>query len=433
MFVRALCIMLLCSAFVSAQKEDRRRLTSTAFRKSEVVKQNISDARWRFGNLYVSPIIGLRQLGYDNNVFSTETAEVDDFSLAPQIGVQTFYRPGSRWVWENRLAYDYLYYVDLDNLRGSEYSGETRLYGMFKRAYVDFGAKYQEDRQRLNSEIKDRITSQRMNLDVNYSYQPSARTMIAFNGRMGDLDYDETEETQIFRELEREETRLSLRYHYRMKKSLWPFIEVERLDFDFKSLGNIRDDTTFDGMFLGVRTEKTRRLSLEGKAGITSMDFQDVPFESFNEDGELVPDPTNMIDMDDDVFSMELFFRYKLSRRHYLQGSVLNAPLFSIAPGYTYFISGKQSLEFSWETRRKIRMGPEVVLGTNDYKKTYSEEGNPLREDELRGLNFNISFPLRKIFELRLSMGYLERDSNLLNASDKGYQIGSTVRYRRAD
>lgn len=432
MFVRTLCLALLFSSLVMAQKEDRRRVNATPFDKSKIILNAVETARWKVGSgLYFTPILGFRQLGYDNNVFSTEVNEVNDFSISPELGMVAYYRKG-RWIWENSASYDYLYYADLESLRGGEYGGETRLHGIFKKFYLDMGVDYQRDRQRLTTEIDDRVYSDRINSDINLSLQPSPRSQVNLSANLKQLNYDDQTGAVVFSRLEREELGLAMRYNYRLGEQFWPFLEVSRNSFDFKQIGNPNDNSTFTGLFVGLRSDRGERLTLDAKIGLQQLDFETQPALVDSIEGPVL-DPSIQVDMDDTVLALEGFVRYRVTRRHYIEGSVLNAPLFSVSPLYSFFVSSKASMEVGIETRNRVRMGPEIVLGSNNYHAANQvPQADPLRKDDFRGLNFNVSIPIQRIFELRLSAGYIERESNQSGASTEGYQISTSMRYRNS-
>ncbi len=429
MLVRIACLALLLCPMALAQKEDRRRLNATPFDRSSIILGDIESARWKVGgNLYITPLIGFRQLGYDNNVFSTETNEIKDASLSPELGVVLYYRPTGSWIWENRATYNYLYYFDLESLRGGEYGGQTRLHGILKRVYVDGGVNFQRDRQRLTSEIDERIYSERVRSDLNLTLEPNPRSQVNLGAAVSRLGYDESEST-LFERLDRDELAVSFRYHYRLREKVWPFFEVDHHHFNFELPGTPTDDSSFTGAFFGIRTERSQRMTLDFKAGLQQLDFQTQSALVPGEDGPVL-DPSQTVDMDDDVLAVEGFMRYRLTRRHYLETSVLNTPLFSISPEYSYFLSSKASVELGLETRRHWRMGPELLIGSNQYEPANQlPPPDPQRKDDFHGLNFNVYIPYKRLFELRLSVGYLERKSNQTGAADKGYQISTSLRY----
>jgi hypothetical protein len=112
-----------------------------------------------------------------------------------------------------------------------------------------------------------------------------------------------------------------------------------------------------------------------------------------------------------------------------MQGTALQTPIFSLNRSYTYFLSRKISLEVGMETRKQIRIGPEILLGQNDYRKTFDTTLTELRNDDIEGLNLNVRFPVRNVLRWKLTAGWLKRDSNQIGLSDEGLIISSTITF----
>jgi hypothetical protein len=434
--MRWICLVFLITMPLFAQKSDRRRLEGEVFLKKEQIIDALNASRWRFGNVYVSPLIGFKELGYDDNVFSTENNEIDDISISPEVGLQSYARLSPFWVWENRLTYDYLYYVDLDNLRGSEYGADSRLYGLFKKTYLDIGASFDKDRQRLNSEIDERVTSDRIAFDANFILQPVSRGHLALRARVASLEYDSAElenQTQAagFDSLERDETSYKATWLYKWQARLWPTFEVSQRTYDFDQPNNVRDDSSFTGFMVGARNDQGTRLNYHANIGMEQLDFKDAPrlIQDPANPGDVIVDPTGTVDLDDDVFVAEIYYHYDLSRRYYFESSVLQTPIFSLTESYAYFLSRKISVEVGLTTRRKIRIGPEILIGENDYRKSFDTTLTELRNDEISGFNLNMRFPMKKVLEWRVTAGWLKRDSNLPSLSDEGFRLSATITF----
>jgi len=189
--MRCSIFLLFMPLLAFAQTNDRQRPESEPIAKADALRQRVADARWRRGSFYVTPVIGIDNAGYDENVFSTESGEQGDFSVVPKVGVRTYWHLNANWIWANGVDYGYRYFLDISELRGSNYSAESRLYGLFKRIYFDMGGDYVFDQGRLNSEIDERRSSARSGFDINAIYQPVPRGYLTFSGRMESVEYDD--------------------------------------------------------------------------------------------------------------------------------------------------------------------------------------------------------------------------------------------------
>lgn len=396
-----------------AQKNDRRRFRSDVFNSSRLIDAKVGNSLWKFGSFYVTPVLGMRQLGYDDNVFSQEMLPADDLSAAPDFGFQTYLRLNANWIWANRATYTYLYYRELEDLRGPQYNAETKLHGIFKRVYFDMGANYAKNRQRIDSEIDDRLDSTRINAELNAIIELAPRANLILGSRLSQLEFDEPSRFPMERvnNLNRDELNLRLGFLYKLRPQFWPFAEISRSSFDFDLPGNPRDDSEFLSMALGVRNEFNRRLHFNIKGGLDRLRFDESP------------------SADDDVASGEALLEYRITRLYSLEIGAQRYPVFSLISGYNFYLSARAFAGFYYKTRKGFRIGPEVEVGENDYQ-------NPLvavaiqRNDKIRSYSFSSEIPFRKDLSWTLVAGYLDRESNIEGQSDHGFQLFSDITLR---
>ncbi len=408
--------MLAVSTVALGQSDDRRRFESDVFNKGRLVQSQVDLALWRAGSFYATPVFGVRNLGYDENVFSTEEVEQDDFTASPEVGLQTYLRLGPRWVWANRAVYGYLYHADLDDLSGSQYGGESRLHGVFRRAYFDLGYVYRKDRRRSTSEIDDRVESEQGELEWNAAFQPSARGFIELKGALKTLRYEESQAVVgdvDFAALERDETFASLRYLAKQRPKFWPFAEAALRTFDFESPANLRDDSRFAGLFLGARNDFGARTHYNVKAGVEQLTFDNAP------------------SLDNDVLAISGFAKHQVTRRHDIEAGLSQTPIFSGFDNYGYYLSRRVSFGFAYRFRGRVRVGPLLSVGENDYEES-AQPVSRLRLDEVRGLDLTISVPIDQ-FDWDITFGYLERESNLPGLSDEGFRVYTNLTFRSRD
>ncbi len=423
-FMYCLVLIVLVASPILGQSNDRRRFKSDVFNKGRLVKIQSSQALWRFGAFNITPILGLRQLGYDSNVFSVEQNEDKDFSISPEVGLSTWWRINPNLFWKNNATYNYVYYQDLDNLRGSEYGLESRLHGIFKKSYFDTGVNYRRDRQRINSEIDERVYSDRLTVDLNLIFQPSPRGHLKFQPKVYDVEFDEGEATSSFSNLERTETTLLVNYLHKVRPQFWPFVEASLQSFDFKNAFipgnnqaatvNKRDESELVRISAGFRNEFDRRLHYNVTIGMGSFTF------------DLAPE------IEDDVVIVKAYFNRKLTRQWDIEGDIVQEPQFSITNDYGFYESRRVSFGVGYRFRNKARLGPEIVVGQNEYTKRFNEANltTPLRTDDMLTFNINASIPFANTFEWQTTLGYSERDVNIPGLSDEGLRISMDVVYK---
>ena len=285
---------------------------------------------------------------------------------------------GKKWIWENRATYNYRYYQDLTQLRGSEFGGKTRAHGLFKRVYVAFGFDYRRDQQRISSEIDDRVFSTRQITDLDLSMRVLPRGHLTFNPSAYSLRFDEgATQGPDFSGLERDELRLKLRYLHKLHPLFWPLIEVAHDSYDFRGVGNFRDDSVVSAVYLGARNEYGKRMHFNIKAGLERLEFDRAP------------------QIDEDILGVQAFYNYLITRRTDVEAGLEQYPVFSVIRDYGYYVSQRVSAGFGYRIRGKVRVGPELILGVNDYEKAI----RPLpllRNDDISIVNLKVDIPFAK-------------------------------------
>ena len=408
------CLLLSCSLF--GQVNDRRRVESVVFNKQEAIKSKMENALWRFGSLHLTPVLGVKNFGYDSNVLSQEVDEQEDFQITPHAGLQSFHRINRNWIWSNQATYGYRYYFDLDRFRTPEYTAETRLYGLFRRVYMEAGAQYTRDQRRLTSEIDERVNSERLSLQMNLALQVTPRGHLILDGDFNSIDFEDSEllEGQVdgfrnLRNLERDATAVTGTYLYKMKPQFWPFFGASITTFDFDSLNNIRDNSDFTGVFIGARNEVGRRLHFDVTLGIEDLQFEGAPH------------------LDTTVFKTESLLSYKFTRKWEGIWGAVQDPIFSTGNQFLYFVSRRVFAELGYRTRKEIQIGPRIKVGENRYLDQPFTQGGEDRKDDLLSYELVVSFPIKRSFRWEFSAGYSERDSNIDIFSYDGFTLSSEV------
>lgn len=396
---------------VLGQVNDRRRVESDVYSLKLRIERDMEACPWKWGPVFSRPILGIGQLGYDSNVFSTEDERQDDFTVVPEIGLSSYWRMSPRFVFSSRGVYQYRYFRDADYLNGSEYDVSPAFHALFRRVTFSLGGHYGEDRVRTNSEIDFRARNVTTTGSAELVFQPFNRTFVELSGKSGRTEFkrNSLEEEILDASLSRDYTTLSSRMLFQLKPRFWPFFGMRRETYDFEQPTNPRNSTFTDG-FMGFRSEYDSRLHFNVTLGMTRMEFPLAP------------------EADDDVFTTTTYVRYNLSRLASVDADVRRTPLFSAFASYNYFISARYSVGYTYHLKGGWGFGPEIQFGTNDYAKPL-DPNDPLREDQFSNVNLRIFIPSINATSFVLRMGYQKRDSNLPGLSDEGFQVDSTIRY----
>lgn len=404
----ALAVLLFSTVVLSAQEVDRRRFESEAFNRAEVVKDRIKNTRWKFGDFSLTPILGLSRVGYDSNVFATqETQEQSDFSITPEIGLQSYHRFSPRWVWANRLSYKYQYYADISSLRGSEYTIESKIYGLFRRSFLEFGGGYSRENGRLNTETDQRPFLENYDAELMFSHEIKPRHTLRFQARFHDLDIRQAD-IEGLRDLIRSELRYEASYFYKANPNYWPNLSIVRKNYDFENNSSPLQDSTFTRMTVGLRNEYRRRFHYNVSVGVEDLDFPASP------------------QVNDKETVLLAYVEQKITRRWYVRAGAQQNPIFSIFDQFNYFVNRRTYVGGGYVFRNKVQMGPVIEVGSNTYDNPRTQDSFK-REDDLSRYSVELELPFQRFYRLKVRAGWAERQSNLDSLSDEGFEIVSEI------
>lgn len=395
-------------AALQAQEVDRRRFESEAFNRAEAVKDRIQRTRWKFGDFSLTPILGLSRVGYDSNVFGTEEAlEESDFSITPEVGLQSYLRLSPRWFWANRVSYKYQYYADIDSLRGSEYNLQTKIYGLFKRTYVEVGGEYDRENSRLNTETDQRPFIENYQAGATISHEIKPRHTLRYKGSWSDLDISDAD-LEGLSELLRSELRHEIGYFFKMNPNFWPNFMVITKNYDFENKSSPLHDSTFTRAMFGLRNEFRRRFHYNVVLGVEDLDFP------------------NSSQVDGEEFVYYGYLEQKLTRQWYLRGGTRQNPIFSIFGQFNYFVNQSTYVGGGYVFRNKVQLGPVIEIGQNTYDNPRSPDAF-LREDDLERISLELELPFQRFYRLKIRAGWSERASNIPALSDEGFELLSEI------
>lgn len=392
------------------QSNDRERYQSDVFNANRAIDNQLQSAKWKAGSWFFVPEWLLQQLGYNSNVFADEFNPVSDYVIEPGVGVALYYRPNPKFIWKNELRGSYAYYFDVDQLRGFQYLGETRMFFLQKRFNLDLGARFTRDQQRLNSEIDSRSFNENSVYDLNSVIDVGSRAFLKARFYYRELNFDRQEESfdPVFSELERDEFSSSLTYLVKLRPQFWPFIQVSYLKGFFDSADNRRDNSMLKGAFLGFRNEFLRRTHFNLRFGVSAIEFPNDPAA------------------DEEEFDLRGFYTRKITRRTSFDVSAVQTPIYSVYESYNYYLSRRLALGGLFETAGKWGLGPMLTVGSNDYS-LIPGLSTSQREDDWLEYGIRLKFPPQILKEVILNFSFYDRNSNIDGLSDEGFQIYTSL------
>lgn len=410
--MRLLMLILLLPSFALAQINDRRPIETEAILKADQVKYSMETAPYQLGSWFVDGSLAMR-VAYDSNVFYSEEEEIDDVIATPEAEADTYLRLSSGWVWQNQGKLGYLYYQDLDQIRGAEYDLKSQFHGIFRRLYLGFGADYQRNRNPINSEVDSREEQETTGFGGEVLYNLRPRTLVRLDARQSDFNYAENQlEDDSLRSLEHTATETRLTLIHQTLAALWPSLTVSQRDYDFDSPENLRQSRA-TGVYLNLNSSQGSgaRLSYGFTAGITRLEYDRA--ES----------------ADDDVVELNGTVSYKLNRKWTLSAGVRQAPIFSLQAGYANYESMRYSAGLGYAGKAGIRYRLSAMMGDNQYEESIFTTAQD-RSDSVLSTSFNVSAPLSRHLTLDFITVYDERDAETDFQDFNGFYSAVSVSYK---
>lgn len=249
-----------CPALGQISSEEAPRTRTVPLR--EQVKWESENAPYRLGTLKVRPLFNLRDLGYNNNVFGSETNKVGDFTATVSAGVKVLQPLGLKMALQGKAAPEYTWYEKLVGRRNLGGAYAASLLGLFNRMTLEAGGGYQSQATLINSESEQEAvqtrTSGLVRVEVDILQHLSVFAGFdAVKSRYDDKGF--TEGTVVFPVDLLDRTELALRggIRYRFSGQLGIGAQVERTRADFVHEGDNRNNESI-GYLLVVRYDHPR-------------------------------------------------------------------------------------------------------------------------------------------------------------------------------
>ena len=248
-----------CPALGQISSEEAPRARTLPLR--EQLKWEAENAPYRLGPLKVRPLFELRDFGYNNNVFGSETNKVGDFTATVSAGVKVLQPLGQKRALQGTAAPEYTWYEKLVERRsfGGAYSGS--LLGLFNRMTLEGGGGYLSQVALINSESEQAAIQIRTNglarveVDV-LQYVSVFAGFDAVKTRYNDKGFTEGNVYPVDL-LDRTEWawRGGIRYRFSGQVGIGAQVEKTRADF-VQGGGNRNNDST--GYLLVARYDRPR-------------------------------------------------------------------------------------------------------------------------------------------------------------------------------
>jgi hypothetical protein len=189
---------------------------STAPTPIDEVRQ---DDRMHFGPLYAKPVLQVKELGIDNNVFNTYGEQVSDFTLTFAPKMDWSVPVAKRALLQATTAADLVWYAQYASERTIDPQLDFRGQMFFRRLTLFAGRDYLNTRQRPNQEIDIRARHVDEGLKAGFDVSVTPELSVRVTGQRLSTRYDATTEydnTSLQRTLNRDTNGVEIKSLYRL-------------------------------------------------------------------------------------------------------------------------------------------------------------------------------------------------------------------------
>ncbi|HRS16660.1 MAG TPA: hypothetical protein P5234_10510 [Thermoanaerobaculaceae bacterium] len=249
------------------------------------IEQAMERARWRLGPIRLEPWVGIRNIGYIDNVYGTATNQTSDFTVSAGAGLRAYLPVGSKTVLFARALPEYSWWKDLDNRRGWTGRYTAGAYVFFNRLTLEGYANRTEQQSYINAELETPITNRLDTALVSMELRLLRRLSIVASGSRSEFRIDtgalEAGLARWYEALERDEDVLRVGLRYAFSERLAITVGGQRSEaeftqpiFDRSNVGDgLYSTISFTGQRISLSVNGTR-YTVEPKRGSQFTTFE---------------------------------------------------------------------------------------------------------------------------------------------------------------
>ena len=226
--------------------------------RTEQIRRQLKDSRYHLGPFRVQPVFGLRDFGYDNNVFGSENDQVADWRSTVSAGARLILPVGPKMYLRGKLVPEYTWYQKLADRRvfGGDYSASAL--GLFNHLSLEAGGDVFKGVSPVTSEIERSALGTRASGFAKGEVDLIGRVSLFAQGESQRQRYEvKAADAQIgLEQLERTDAVVRSGIRYRFASYLDFSAAVERTTSTFLT-GTERDNHS-DAVILGVHYDRPR-------------------------------------------------------------------------------------------------------------------------------------------------------------------------------
>lgn len=232
------------------------------------IEQAMERARWRLGPIRLEPWIGIRNIGYVDNVYGTASNQTSDFTVNAGAGLRAYLPVGSKTMLFARALPEYVWWKDAENRRAWTGRYSAGGYVFFNRLTLEGYANRTEQQSYINAELETPITNRLDSAQVSLELRLLRRLSFVASGSRSEFRIDteglDSGQAYWYEALERDEDVLRVGLRYTFNENFAITMGGQRSEADFTQPIYNRSNVG-DGLYTTVSfTGKRFSLSLNG-------------------------------------------------------------------------------------------------------------------------------------------------------------------------
>ncbi len=248
----------------------------------EKLRSMWQDTWIKAGPFRIKAVLFLNDVGFDSNVYRTNTNPINDFTITAGPGLTVFLPVKKRILFSIYGSPQYVFFKDTERERSWNTYLNGGVHFFINRFLFSFVKGYSDARERWNTEIDIRPRRKEDRFQGSVLWQPSKRTSFSLGYRKVKYDYESTDyETYNFRErLNREEDYLSISGFYERSYRFKYFVRVEYGVFNFENPQTFNNSESL-GVYGGIEYSPFGRIRGKIHLGYKFFDSKDPERQDF--------------------------------------------------------------------------------------------------------------------------------------------------------
>ena len=369
----------------------------------EAVERESETARFRLGPVKLMPVLGLRDVGYNDNVTGSVSNPVSDWTGTVAGGAKLIVPLGEKWAIRGSVIPEYTWYLDSEDLRswGGTYTGSV--VALFNRLTFEAGAGYQKRSEVVSSEAV--VARPRMTTEGKAAIEVDVLPRLAVYGGYDAVKtrYDDAAlvigGAPTAANLDRDEARWLGGVRYRMRE--WFSLGVQYMGGtqEFVTAPQARDNDQTG--WAAVARYDQERFYLSGSVGQRKSEarYAGSPYVPF------------------DTTTYSYFASWFVAHPVEVQVGGSRGPVPSVSISENYYLETRNFAAVNVTLGQRFVLRGYGSLGTNAYAPAIGAPAGTLaRSDDVVDYGAGMTFYVSKAVSLTPMISRYETDSNYTNA-----------------